>query len=90
MLDAHIDARVLHLGMLTSAMGSVVSCVLMMSMVMVVQIHLSKNEILNTQVNCRGQAVPLHRVLLWRQHRVTVPIPDLLDDSFFPEKLLSC
>jgi hypothetical protein len=40
-LRAHIDARVLRLGMLASAVGSVVGCVfLMTSMVMVVQIRL--------------------------------------------------
>lgn len=40
-LHAHIDARVLRLGMLASAVGSVVGCVfLMVSMVMVVQIRL--------------------------------------------------
>ncbi|RCV41202.1 hypothetical protein SEVIR_9G115600v4 [Setaria viridis] len=40
-LRAHIDARVLRLGMLASAVGSVVGCVfLMVSMVMVVQIRL--------------------------------------------------
>ncbi|KAG8088184.1 hypothetical protein GUJ93_ZPchr0010g10384 [Zizania palustris] len=40
-LHAHIDARLLRLGMLASAVGSVVGCVfLMVSMVMVVQIRL--------------------------------------------------
>ena len=40
-IRAHIDARVLRLGMLASAVGSVVGCVfLMLSMVLVVQIRL--------------------------------------------------
>ncbi|KAF0929254.1 hypothetical protein E2562_018775 [Oryza meyeriana var. granulata] len=40
-LHAHIDARLLRLGMLASAVGSVVGCVfLLVSMVMVVQIRL--------------------------------------------------